>query len=58
MGRDLQKKKRRSSRQPVRITQRKKVLNPLGNDLIAKNWCVHACSPANSHLRIRFEAFE
>ena len=42
----------------MRITQRKKVLNPLGNDLIAKNWCVHACSPANSHLRIRFEAFE
>ncbi|KFA62195.1 hypothetical protein S40285_01655 [Stachybotrys chlorohalonatus IBT 40285] len=39
MGRDLQKKKRRSGRQPVKQnTSAKKVLNPRGNTLIAKNW--------------------
>lgn len=39
MGRDLQKKKNRSKRQPVRQSQqRKKLSNPLGNDIIAKNW--------------------
>lgn len=45
MGRELQKKKRRSGRQPVRQPNRtKKILNPRGNDAIAKNWC--ARSPA------------
>ncbi|SPN97666.1 related to NOP16 constituent of 66S pre-ribosomal particles [Cephalotrichum gorgonifer] len=38
MGRDLQKKKNRSSRQPIRQAQRKKLMNPLGNSIIAKNW--------------------
>jgi nucleolar protein 16 len=39
MGRDLQKKKRRSGRQPIRQSnQHKKVLNPRGNNVIAKNW--------------------
>lgn len=41
MGRDLQKKKNRSKRQPIRQSQqRKKLSNPLGNDIIAKNWYV------------------
>jgi hypothetical protein len=40
MGRELQKKKRRSGRQPIRQSNRtKKILNPRGNDAIAKNWC-------------------
>ncbi|KAH7318368.1 ribosome biogenesis protein Nop16 [Stachybotrys elegans] len=39
MGRDLQKKKRRSGRQPIRQANRtKKILNPRGNSIIAKNW--------------------
>jgi len=39
MGRELQKKKRRSNRQPVRPgNSRKKALNPLGNSIIARNW--------------------
>ncbi|KAI6090767.1 ribosome biogenesis protein Nop16 [Hypoxylon rubiginosum] len=42
MGRDLQKRKRRSSRnairQPSSTLKSKRLLNPLGNDLIAKNW--------------------
>ncbi|KAI1759960.1 ribosome biogenesis protein Nop16 [Hypoxylon sp. FL1150] len=42
MGRDLQKRKRRSSRpairQPSSTMKTKRLLNPLGNDLIAKNW--------------------
>ncbi|XXG99753.1 hypothetical protein Hte_006094 [Hypoxylon texense] len=42
MGRDLQKRKRRSSRnairQPSSSMKSKRLLNPLGNDLIAKNW--------------------
>ncbi|PKS08001.1 hypothetical protein jhhlp_006613 [Lomentospora prolificans] len=39
MGRDLQKKKNRSGKQPVKIKPRKKrILNPLGNSIIAKNW--------------------
>ena len=46
MGRDLQKKKNRSGRQPVRQSQqRKKLSNPLGNDIIAKNWYVFYTSP-------------
>lgn len=41
MGRELQKKKRRANRQPVRQPNRsKKVLNPRGNSVIAKNWYV------------------
>jgi len=39
MGRELQKKKRRSSKHPVRQSQKpKKAPNPLGNSIIAKNW--------------------
>ncbi|KAK1983476.1 ribosome biogenesis protein Nop16 [Colletotrichum cereale] len=39
MGSVLQKKKRRSSRQKVKMPNRpKKLLNPLGNDIVAKNW--------------------
>ncbi|OTA98627.1 hypothetical protein M426DRAFT_107446 [Hypoxylon sp. CI-4A] len=42
MGRDLQKRKRRSSRpairQPSSSMQLKRILNPRGNDLVAKNW--------------------
>ncbi|KAK4127399.1 hypothetical protein N657DRAFT_687675 [Parathielavia appendiculata] len=39
MGRELQKRKRRSSRAKVTMpNRRKKALNPLGNGIIAKNW--------------------
>ncbi|KAH6893243.1 ribosome biogenesis protein Nop16 [Thelonectria olida] len=39
MGRELQKKKRRAGRQPVRQSNRtKKILNPRGSVIIAKNW--------------------
>ncbi|KAG5986388.1 hypothetical protein E4U43_005527 [Claviceps pusilla] len=39
MGRELQKKKRRSNRQPVRQSNKtKKILNPRGNNIIAQNW--------------------
>ncbi|CAN8095420.1 unnamed protein product [Discula destructiva] len=39
MGRDLQKRKNRSSRPVIRQSNRlKKPLNPLGNSLVAKNW--------------------
>ncbi|OHE96369.1 ribosome biogenesis protein Nop16 [Colletotrichum orchidophilum] len=39
MGSVLQKKKRRSGRAKVKMPNRpKKLLNPLGNDIIAKNW--------------------
>ncbi|CAM1508130.1 Fc.00g049780.m01.CDS01 [Cosmosporella sp. VM-42] len=39
MGRDLQKRKRRAGRQPIRQANRtKKILNPRGNNLIARNW--------------------
>ncbi|KAH6637052.1 ribosome biogenesis protein Nop16 [Chaetomium tenue] len=39
MGRELQKRKRRSSRAKVTMpNRRKKALNPLGNDIIAKAW--------------------
>ncbi|KAM0452237.1 hypothetical protein ACHAPV_008736 [Trichoderma viride] len=39
MGRELQKRKRRSGRAPVRQSNTtKKILNPRGNSVIAKNW--------------------
>ncbi|KAI1103528.1 ribosome biogenesis protein Nop16 [Jackrogersella minutella] len=42
MGRDLQKRKRRSSRnairQPSSAMRTKRLLNPLGSDVVAKNW--------------------
>ncbi|KAL6902507.1 ribosome biogenesis protein Nop16 [Trichoderma evansii] len=39
MGRELQKKKRRSGRSVVRQSNKtKKILNPRGNSVIAKNW--------------------
>jgi hypothetical protein len=41
MGREIQKKKRRSARQPVRQPRKpKNALNPRGNAMIAKNWYV------------------
>ncbi|KAL2136913.1 hypothetical protein VTI74DRAFT_74 [Chaetomium olivicolor] len=39
MGRELQKRKRRSSRAKITMpNRRKKALNPMGNGIIAKNW--------------------
>ncbi|KAH0432799.1 nucleolar protein 16 [Colletotrichum camelliae] len=38
MGRDLQKKKRRSGQKTRQPNRPKRLLNPLGNDIIAKNW--------------------
>ncbi|KAL5604083.1 hypothetical protein BROUX41_002072 [Berkeleyomyces rouxiae] len=39
MGRELQKRKNRSSRPKVVVpNSRKKALNPMGNNIIAKNW--------------------
>ncbi|KAM0479941.1 hypothetical protein ACHAPX_004519 [Trichoderma viride] len=39
MGRELQKRKRRSGRAPIRQSNTtKKILNPRGNSVIAKNW--------------------
>ncbi|KAI0885166.1 ribosome biogenesis protein Nop16 [Annulohypoxylon maeteangense] len=41
MGRDLQKRKRRSSRNAIRqpsSNKSKRLLNPLGNDTVARNW--------------------
>ncbi|KAJ4148155.1 hypothetical protein LMH87_002637 [Akanthomyces muscarius] len=39
MGRELQKKKRRSGRMPIRQSNKtKKILNPRGNNIIADNW--------------------
>jgi len=39
MGRELQKRKNRSSRAKVKMpNRRKKALNPMGNDIIAKSW--------------------
>ncbi|KAH8882786.1 hypothetical protein GQ53DRAFT_831205 [Thozetella sp. PMI_491] len=38
MGRELQKRKRRSSRPTVRPRVKAKILNPMGNDIVAKNW--------------------
>ncbi|CEJ80776.1 hypothetical protein VHEMI00939 [[Torrubiella] hemipterigena] len=39
MGRELQKKKRRSGRQTVKTNNRnKKILNPRGSSVVAKNW--------------------
>lgn len=41
MGREIQKKKRRSKSQPIRQSNRlKKPVNPLGNNTIAANWFV------------------
>lgn len=40
MGRELQKKKNRSSIPKVKLKPKSKRVNPLGNSIIAKNWCV------------------
>lgn len=41
MGRELQKKKRRSGRQPVKMSHKpKNPLNPRGNTIIAANWYI------------------
>jgi nucleolar protein 16 len=54
MGRELQKKKRRSGRAPVKMSNKpKNPLNPRGNSIIAKNWygspddSSHICLPQN-----------
>ncbi len=50
MGRELQKRKRRSSRAKVTMpNRRKKALNPLGNDIIAKHWYVPPDAPFTRH---------
>ena len=38
MGRELQKKKKRSSIPKVRMKTKSKKVNPLGNPIIAANW--------------------
>lgn len=49
MGRELQKKKRRSGRQPIRQPNKtKKILNPRGNNIIAKNWYIGLPVPLRS----------
>jgi nucleolar protein 16 len=52
MGRELQKRKRRSSRAKVTMpNRRKKALNPLGNDIIAQAWFVlPSLSPLPTNL--------
>lgn len=46
MGRELQKRKRRSSRAKITMpSRRKKALNPLGNGIIAQNWFVSPSRP-------------
>jgi len=53
MGRELQKRKRRSSRAKVTMpNRRKKALNPLGNDIIAKNWFV--CIPPLPPIQLKY----
>lgn len=49
MGRDLQKRKRRSSRPTVRqpSSRRSKLRNPTGNDIVAKNWDKNETSTQN-----------
>ncbi|KAI0004009.1 ribosome biogenesis protein Nop16 [Xylariaceae sp. FL0662B] len=50
MGRDLQKRKRRSSRPAVRqpsSAKSKRLLNPLGNNIIAQNWDKKATTTQN-----------
>ena len=52
MGRELQKRKRRSARATVRPIVKKKVLNPLGNDTVAKNWYVLLFLLLSLHLSL------
>lgn len=44
MGRELQKKKKRSSIAKVRMKPKSKKVNPLGNAIIAANWYVQPCA--------------
>jgi nucleolar protein 16 len=46
MGRELQKKKNRSSIPKIKLKPKSKRVNPLGNAIIAANWCVP--SPSSS----------
>ena len=51
MGRELQKKKNRSSTAKVRQKPKsKKVVNPRGNAIIAANWSVPLLSPIPSTM--------
>lgn len=55
MGRDLQKRKNRSSRPTIRQSNRlKKPLNPLGNSLVARNWLVVPITPPPLLLLLLF----
>ncbi|KAI1075828.1 ribosome biogenesis protein Nop16 [Whalleya microplaca] len=49
MGRDLQKRKRRSSRPAIRqpSSKSRRLLNPLGNTIVAKNWDKKATTTQN-----------
>jgi hypothetical protein len=47
MGRELQKKKKRSSIPKIKLKPKSKKVNPLGNAIIAANW-YHPSS--SSHL--------
>lgn len=51
MGRELQKKKRRAGRQPVKTQNKtKKILNPRGNSIVAQNWCVLLAVRLPNHI--------
>lgn len=53
MGRELQKRKARSSRSKVKMpSRRKKALNPLGSSIIAKNWFSLSPLPDNPLFRL------
>lgn len=44
MGRELQKKKKRSSIPKIKMKPKSKRVNPLGNPIIAANWFVYTFS--------------
>ncbi len=46
MGRELQKKKKRSSIAKIKMKPKSKRVNPLGNPIIAANWYLPLPSPA------------
>lgn len=57
MGREIQKKKRRSKAQAIRQpSSRKKLLNPLGSNIVAQNWSApssHYLNSPNTKKHIR-----
>jgi Ribosome biogenesis protein Nop16 len=50
MGRELQKKKKRSSIPKIKMKPKSKRVNPLGNPIIAANWYVPPFPPDHCHL--------